>query len=139
MFVASSIWTRTSVLALCALSAAAFQAPAALLHARTTVLQPAVRKGAGSRLPLLWHGPRPAGGLALRASGDGKDAAGEGDEAPAVDDAAMDAFRELMQDNWDKVSLSQRLIWAHQLVDPGLCSARKLTDVDRGPSTATSE
>ena len=106
----ASIWTRTAVLALCALSAAAFQAPAALLHARTPVLQPAARRGAGSRLPRLWHGPRPAGGLALRASGGGQDAAGEGDEAPAVDDAAMAAFRDLMQDNWDKVSLSQRLI-----------------------------
>ncbi|KAJ1478968.1 hypothetical protein T484DRAFT_1959887 [Baffinella frigidus] len=100
MIAASATWTRTAVLALCALSAAAFQFPATLLHTRC-VLRATVPNQAVDRLPLLRHAPRPARGLALRATGGGQDAA-DGDEEKGGGEYDMEAFREMMQGSWDK-------------------------------------
>lgn len=124
MIAASATWTRTAVLALCALSAAAFQFPATLLHTRC-VLRATVPNQAVDRLPLLRHAPRPARGLALRATGGGQDAA-DGDEEKGGGEYDMEAFREMMQGSWDKVILSLSLFRFTNLVGPGLVSARKL-------------
>ena len=81
--------------ALLAVSARAFQSPAILLRSTAFATASSVPVSKRSRVALS------LGTLALRAAGNSQN---EDGEPPKVDDDAMEAFRTLMQENWDQVA-----------------------------------